>query len=248
MCRHLAWTGQPRSLSALLREPENGLLRQSWAPRRMRHGTINADGFGVGWYAPEVRPEPAVYRRATPMWGDATFTSLSGAVTSGCVLAAVRSATAGMPVEESATAPFTSGDVLLSHNGRIRPDVMGQLLAKDPDPLVPESRCDSAVLAALVFSRLARGADLAETIADVVVEAGAADPAARLNLLATDGTTIVGSTWGDTLSYRILATATPGAGTEVASEPGDDDSSWIDVPDRRLIVARDLTVTLRSLT
>ncbi|MGF7235575.1 MAG: ergothioneine biosynthesis protein EgtC, partial [Frankia sp.] len=70
--------------------PEYGLLRQSWAPRRMRHGTINADGFGVGWYAPEVRTEPAVYRRATPMWGDATFTSLSGAVRAGCVLAAVR--------------------------------------------------------------------------------------------------------------------------------------------------------------
>ncbi|MGF7235574.1 MAG: ergothioneine biosynthesis protein EgtC, partial [Frankia sp.] len=159
-----------------------------------------------------------------------------------------RSATVGMPIEESATAPFTSGNVLLSHNGRIRPDAVRGLLEKDPDPLGPESRCDSAVLAAVVFSRLARGSDLADTIAAVVVEAGAADPEARLNLLATDGTTIVGSTWGDTLSYRTLTDETRGSGTEIASEPDDDDPSWVDVPDRRLIVARELTLTLRSLT
>jgi gamma-glutamyl hercynylcysteine S-oxide hydrolase len=209
----------------------------------MRYGTINADGFGVGWYAPGVRAEPAVYRRATPMWGDASFASVSGVVTSGCVLGAVRSATPGMPIEETATAPFTSGNVLLSHNGRIQSEAVARLLEKETDPLVPESRCDSAALAALLFSRLARGSDLVETLASVVVEAGGADPAARLNLLATDGTTVVASTWGDTLSYR-----TGEDGTVVASEPDDSDASWVDVPDRRLVVVREMTVTLRSLT
>jgi glutamine amidotransferase len=208
----------------------------------MRYGTINADGFGVGWYTPSVRAEPAVYRRATPMWGDASFASMSGVVTSGCVLGAVRSATVGMPIEETATAPFTSGNVLLSHNGRIRLDAVARLLEKEPDPVVPESRCDSAALAALLFARLARAADLADAVAGVVVDVGAADQAARLNLLATDGTTVVGSTWGDTLSYRIAED-----GTEVASEPGDNDPSWVDVPDRRLVIVQQKAITLRSL-
>lgn len=241
-------------------EPEHGLLRQSWAPRRQRHGTINADGFGVGWYVPRVRPEPAVYRRATPMWSDVSFASLAGVVESGCVLAAVRDATPGMPVEESATAPFTgAGRVLLSHNGRVRREVVLALLAKEPEALAPESACDSAALAALVFTRLARGRDgagpnaggglgtgggLAGAVASVVVDAGDADPGARLNLLATDGASIVATAWADTLSYRRS-----GDGWEVASEPGDDDSAWSDVPDRHLLVADEQRgVTLRPLT
>ena len=60
MCRHLAYLGPPVPLAALLLEPPHALLRQSWAPRDMRGGgTVNADGFGVGWY-----PEPGGRRRS----------------------------------------------------------------------------------------------------------------------------------------------------------------------------------------
>ncbi|MFE0319543.1 hypothetical protein ACFW05_26140, partial [Streptomyces albogriseolus] len=51
MCRHLAYVGPAEPLGALLVGPPHGLYRQSWAPRRQRYGTVNADGFGVGWYA-----------------------------------------------------------------------------------------------------------------------------------------------------------------------------------------------------
>ena len=51
MCRHLGWLGRPRTLAELVLVPEFSLLRQSWAPRRQRHGTVNADGWGVGFYA-----------------------------------------------------------------------------------------------------------------------------------------------------------------------------------------------------
>ena len=51
MCRHLAYLGPPTTLSALVLEPPHGLLRQSYAPADMRGGgTVNADGFGAGWY------------------------------------------------------------------------------------------------------------------------------------------------------------------------------------------------------
>ncbi|NEE09819.1 class II glutamine amidotransferase, partial [Streptomyces sp. SID7499] len=51
MCRHIAYVGEPVALGDILLRPPHALVRQSWAPRRQRYGTVNADGFGVGWYA-----------------------------------------------------------------------------------------------------------------------------------------------------------------------------------------------------
>jgi len=42
-------------------EGEHCVLVQSYAPREMISGVVNSDGFGVGWYVPEVE-EPTVYR------------------------------------------------------------------------------------------------------------------------------------------------------------------------------------------
>ncbi len=228
MCRHLAYLGRPRTLASLVLEPPSSLLVQSYAPRRQRHGTVNADGWGVGWWAPD-RAEPARWRAATPLWGSASFASVAPAVSSSCVLAAVRSATAGMPIDESAAAPFTDGRWLLSHNGRVDRAVL-------PPAPGAESVCDSAQLAAVV---LTRGV---EAIGDVVVEVGTADPAARLNLLATDGTRLLATTWGDTLS--VLTTD---EGTVLASEPYDDDPRWTDVPDRHLVTVTPDGTALEAL-
>ena len=73
MCRHLSYLGAPVTLAELLIDPPHALLRQSWAPRDMRGGgTVNADGFGVGWFA-EDPGAPIRYRRSSPMWTDTTF-------------------------------------------------------------------------------------------------------------------------------------------------------------------------------
>jgi glutamine amidotransferase len=216
MCRHLAWLGRPRTLASLVLEPPSSLLVQSYAPRRQRYGTVNADGWGVGFYVPE-RPEPARWRSARPLWGDPSFASVAPVLRSGCVVAAVRSATVGMPLEESAAAPFTDGRWLLSHNGRVDRAVL-------PPVRDAESTVDSALLAALVFDR---GLD---ALAATVAEVGAADPAARLNLLAADGTRLLATTWGDTLSVLVTD-----EGTALASEPWDDDPGWREVPDRHLV-------------
>jgi glutamine amidotransferase len=216
MCRHLAWLGEPRSLAELVLDPPFSLLRQSYAPRRQRYGTINADGWGVGFYTPG-RPGPARWRSARPLWADPSFASVAPVLRSGCVLAAVRSATVGMPLEESAAAPFTDGRWLLSHNGRVDRSVL-------PPAREAESTVDSALLAALVFGRGP------SRLAAVVAEVGTLDPAARLNLLATDGTRLLATTWGDTLS--LLATP---SGTALASEPWDGSPGWTDIPDRSLV-------------
>src|ERR671926_1412338 len=154
VCRPLAWLGRPRTLAELVLEPPSSLLVQSWAPRRQRYGTVNADGWGVGFFSPG-RAQPARWRSARPIWGDASFASVAPVLTSGCVVAAVRSATVGMPVEEAAAAPFTDGRALLSHNGRVDRAVL-------PPARTAESTVDSALLAALVFDR---GLDaLADTV------------------------------------------------------------------------------------
>ena len=56
--RHLVYLGRPRALRELAADPPHSLLPQSWQPRRQVHGRLNADGFGVGWYA-EGDPVPA---------------------------------------------------------------------------------------------------------------------------------------------------------------------------------------------
>lgn len=178
------------------------------------------------------------------MWTDASFASLAGVVGSGCVLAAVRSASVGMPVEETATAPFTDGRRLLSHNGRV-PNMaaLHALLTAVPSAPLPDSRCDSAVLAALVWNRLGQGDDLPDAVAAVVRDVAAVDPPARLNLLAVDGNRIVATTWNDTLSYQLDE-----RGVLVASEPDTDEPGWVDVPNHRLLVADTRNVTLSNLT
>jgi glutamine amidotransferase len=105
VCRHIAWLGPPRRLSELLPELEHGLTVQSYVPRRQAHGRMNADGWGAGFFA-AGRPEPARWRSSRPLWAVASFASVALVVASSCVLAAVRSATAGMPLDETATAPY----------------------------------------------------------------------------------------------------------------------------------------------
>jgi glutamine amidotransferase len=228
MCRHIAWLGAPRALDDLILTPAHGLLTQSYAPRRQAHGRLNGDGWGVGFFTPG-RTEPARWRSSRPLWNDASLASVAPTISSSCLIAAVRSATVGMPIEDSAVAPFSDGRWLLSHNGRVDRSVL------PADPFA-ESTCDAAILAALVF------ATGPERLGEVVTEVGGRDPDARLNLLAVNGSRILATTWGDTLSY--LATSD---GVVVASEPYDDDPAWVDVPDRHLIDVTNDGVSVTSL-
>ncbi|MFJ2594054.1 ergothioneine biosynthesis protein EgtC [Streptomyces erythrochromogenes] len=247
MCRHIAYVGPPISLGRLLSEPEHSLVRQSWEPRRQKNGTVNADGFGVGWYA-EGDPVPARYRRAGPIWGDLTFTDLARVVLSGAVLAAVRDATLAGADGEAAAAPFTDGPWLFSHNGAVRdwPAAAAPLAAALPpeELLQLAARTDSALVWALVRHRLRAGDDLGTALAEPVRELSWAAPGSRLNLLLTDGAAIAATAWGDSLWYL----ADPAGGrTVVASEPYDDDTRWCEVPDRTLLTATRSRVRLTPL-
>ncbi|BDB45497.1 MULTISPECIES: ergothioneine biosynthesis protein EgtC [Mycobacterium] len=230
MCRHLGWLGARVAVSSLVLDPSQGLRVQSYAPRRQKHGLMNADGWGVGFFDPvSDGGTPRRWRSAAPLWGDSSFDSIAPALHSHCVVAAVRSATVGMPLEASATAPFTDGRWLLSHNGVVDRAVL-------PLTREAESVCDSAVLAATIF---AAGLD---ALGETVLAIGADDPQARLNILAANGSRLLATTWGDTLF--ILRRDD---GVVLASEPYDDDPAWADVPDRHLVHVDDGGVTMTPL-
>jgi len=238
MCRHLAYAGPPASLRSLLIDPPHSLYRQAWAPRLQRHGTVNADGFGVGWYA-GGDPVPARYRQAGPMWADPSLPDLARVISSGAVLAAVRSATPGMAGGAEAAAPFGAGPWLFSHNGAAQgwrdwaePSVLPSL----------EALVDSAYLWALVLKRLRAGSAMDAALAAAIAAVDAAGGTGRFNFLLTDGHSIAATACGDTLWYR----RSPGAVT-VASEPDDDGPGWTEVPGKHVLTATPALVTVRPL-
>ena len=237
MCRHFAWLGAPRTLAELIFQPSYGLPRQAARPRWQNIDLVNRDGFGAGWF-PVGEPGPAAtYRRAVPFEEDASFGPLAEQVRSSCVLGAVRGASSGMPIEEAATAPFTNGSCLLSLNGHLNRAKTSGLL--DP-AYTPESSCDAALLATLLWQRLDRGAPLEEAVTGLLHDVLELDPDACLNMLATDGVQVVATTWAETLCYRIEPD-----GVIVASEPYDDEGGWIRIPDGQVVVADAAGVEVR---
>src|SRR6266542_1108903 len=174
MCRHLAYLGPPIPLSRLLFEPPHALVHQSWAPKDMRGGgTINADGFGVGWYH-----------------------SVAGLAER-------------LPVTDLVTL---------------------------------DAPTDSALLWALVRDRLREGASPGKAVAETVVEGATAAPGSRLNVLLTDGDTVVATALGHALSMRHGA-----AHVLLSSEPLDDVTQWQPVPDGQLVTATRSTVDTAKL-
>ena len=119
MCRLLGYLGPPIALDYLLYKPEHSLIVQSYQPREMNSGLLNADGFGVGWYHSQRNTDPFTYKNIIPIWNDINLPSLGRYVESGCVLASVRSATPGQAVDLSNCQPFEYQRLLCIHNGRI---------------------------------------------------------------------------------------------------------------------------------
>lgn len=246
MCRHLAYLGTPVSLARILLDPENSLLQQSWAPRDMRgSGTVNADGFGVGWY--DESGGSVRYRRSVPMWADPSFADLAQSVSTQAFLAAVRNGTTGMPITESACAPFREGQWLFSHNGVVTgwPQSLSGLAGglDTTDLMTLDAPTDSAVLWALLRRRLLEGDDLVESVENLTNAVARAAPESLVNLLAMDGETIVASTFGHSLS--VLREAD---GVVVSSEPfGEPNKDWQVVPDRHLVIATASSLKIQPL-
>ncbi|WP_227996812.1 ergothioneine biosynthesis protein EgtC [Nocardia australiensis] len=274
MCRHLGYLGPRVRVGDMLTLGSHSLRTQAWAPRDMRRGgTINADGFGVAWWRGEQDDEVTVsrYRNAAPIWTDPAVEEVLPQLESWAVLAAVRSATVGMPVERTACAPFTHGRWAFSHNGLV-PDwrrtlaevatefagAAAELTDTAPDSeiglfdptqlLEAESSTDSATLWVILRRLLATGVPDGEWAAapaalSLLVSAVIAHaPRARLNFLLGDGTQLWATTWNHSLSALVTDDF-----AILASEPFDDDPRWQPIPDRSLITARPGTLSVEPL-
>jgi glutamine amidotransferase len=246
MCRLLGYIGSPVPISGLVYDPPHSLRVQSYAPRLQDVGRINADGWGVGWYDPTVDDRPARYRTPTPMWADERFAGIARFLCASHVIAAVRNASPGLPVEESGTSPFVADQWLFTHNGFVRRwhEGVGIELRRrlsDRREMQVAGRSDSEVVFATILDHLDRG----ETVDDAlrIVMAQLHELAeCRLNFLLSDGTTMWGTRDANTL--YLLETE---VGRTLASEPYDDDPRWNEVPERSLVHLDADGVTVEAL-
>jgi glutamine amidotransferase len=251
MCRILAYRGPAVTLDRLLTLPPHSLERQAHAPRHQTPGRINADGWGVGWYDPAVRSAPARYRTATPMWADTAFAEVAPLVRSGTVVAAVRNASPGAPVEETGSSPFVAGDLLFTHNGYV--DGFRGPLGVTLRRSLSERRAagilgaaDSEVVFAMVLDRIDGGTPLADAVVGVIADLRTLTDG-KFNVLVCDGRRVVATRAGNSLFTRsapasALVPGTVGDPAEdavahaIASEPWDDDPGWTAVPDSSLVL------------
>jgi len=250
MCRHLAAIGPSRPLASLLYKPTHSLEAQSRHPRHQAAGDSNGDGWGVGWWDRSVRPEPALFRSATPIWTDRSFRSVAELTQATAIMAAARRATPPLPIVESGSAPFASGPWLFSLNGFVA-GFRGQI-GERMHRTVTSRRAegtdethDSQVLFALLLDRMDAGATPAGAMAGLVA-ATLASAEAKLNLLLSDGHDITATTWRNSL-FSLADAGLARGGVIVASEPLDDDPAWVPIPDGSLVEASGITVTVTPL-
>jgi glutamine amidotransferase len=118
MCRFVAYQGHPVLLADLLYRPRHALVAQSAMAEEMAR-TFNGDGFGIGWYAPEIDALPCVVKSAAPAWSDMNAKSLATKIRSHVVFAHIRSASPGMAVQQTNCHPFSVGPFLFMHNGSV---------------------------------------------------------------------------------------------------------------------------------
>ncbi|MBF6330688.1 class II glutamine amidotransferase [Nocardia transvalensis] len=223
---------------------------------RAHGGPTDAVGSG-GDHHPVNSVIASRYRNPAPIWTDPAVDEVLPQLRSGAVLAAIRSATVGMPVERNACAPFTHGHWAFSHNGAIPQwqRVLTAVAAEfgTPSLLAAESHTDSATLWVILADlldnpRRAIGSELggpaatAEILRHMVLEILAHSPRARLNLLLGDGETL----WATTVHHSLSVLVTDDTAV-VSSEPYDDDPRWRSVPDRQLVTARPGALSVASL-
>ena len=97
MCRYVAYLGEPLVLSDILYNPSNSLIHQASDAIESRT-RVNADGFGIGWYARDG--DAGVYRSTQPAWNDANLRDLAHHIESGLFIAHVRRST-GTAVQQT---------------------------------------------------------------------------------------------------------------------------------------------------
>ena len=134
MCRLMAYKGTPIIMDKLLYQPKNSLVNQSINAREIEE-PLNGDGFGIGWYVPEVNYEPVSFVSVNPAWSNRNLRNLAPKIKTECMLAHVRAASVG-EVSESNCHPFQYKNLLMAHNGGV--EEFGKIKRHIREPLSDE--------------------------------------------------------------------------------------------------------------
>jgi glutamine amidotransferase len=207
MCRLLAYMGSPIIIDKLLYQPKNSLINQSINAKELEE-PLNGDGFGIGWYAPEVNYDPITFVSVNPAWNNKNLRNLAPKIKTECLIAHIRAASVG-DVSESNCHPFQYKNLLMMHNGGV--ENFSRIKRQLRGPLTDEfynwikGQTDSEHIFAFLLSRInsKHGITTPETVMEafeytftylkkLMAENGIKD-AAYLNMVFTNGLFIVGT-------------------------------------------------------
>jgi glutamine amidotransferase len=207
MCRLMAYKGTPIIIDKLLYQPKNSLINQSFHAREIEE-PLNGDGFGVGWYVPELNYEPITFVSVNPAWSNRNLRNLAPKIKTDCLIAHVRAASVG-DVSESNCHPFQYKNLLMAHNGGV--EEFGKIKRHLRNPLSDDlynwikGQTDSEHLFAFLLNDLfAKHKSISpdavvdsfehtfNTLKQLMAEHGVTEPA-YLNMVFTNGLFFVGT-------------------------------------------------------
>jgi predicted glutamine amidotransferase len=256
VCRFVAYHGEPLTPATVVFRGEHSLYSQSWAPRELLSGTVNADGLGVAWYV-DGRPVRLLSDR--PAWHTPHHQPLLESVTSTTVIASVRNATDGLGIDESSVAPLAFDRWTLVFNGFVsdfRMRFMRKFRSELPDDLYGNllGSSDTETIFMMLVVRLRAGLGPGEALADLVSWVSArvneAGSTSQLNLALTDGEGLWltrAGTMGQSNSLYYTSDWPPApTGITVASEPLGK-GAWVSVDDQSLVTVRAGTISVEPL-
>ncbi len=249
----MAYRGTPIIIDNLLYKPKNSLINQSLHAREIEE-PLNGDGFGVGWYVPDVNNEPVTFVSVNPAWSNRNLRNLAPKVRAGCMIAHVRAASVG-EVSESNCHPFQYKNLLMAHNGGI--EEFNKVKRRLREPLSNEmynwikGQTDSEHIFAYLVNHLNKHHKTVTTdaVADafentfgyckqIMAETGVTE-AAYLNMCVSDGTFIVATRWcSDPKEEPLTMYHSEGSryvvedGTTRLEAPKDDDNAVLVVSEK----------------
>ena len=210
----------------------------------MREATLNADGFGIAWFADDA--QSAVYKNTHPIWSDANLHSLGRSLVRPRWLAAVRSATMVSDISWANNQPFTSEHVLFTHNGYLE-NFANAWRGEIRQVLQPEfenrihGTTDSEYLFALFSQFYEQTGGIAEAMTELVelLEKLARGKRALLSFIVSSPVQLVAlrHAIGDaspTLYYHVEETDS-GKAVHIASESLTAHEGWTRIEENRLL-------------
>ena len=241
MCRLVTYAGPPVPLEALVFHGSHSLYRQSWAPRELLSGSVNADGYGIVWCGPDG--DPVRLARAEPIWYDGDLRRLLSTIETPIAQATLRNATPGLPVDRAGVLPLVREGWAFSLNGAV-PAFRQRHMQALRKPLSGERYASLTGVsdAETLFLGVLQGIDEGRTPHQAMraqVDAVAArledgaSAALTLVLSSERGIFTLHTAVGDGACnslYHVDSPAWAPGGSVFASEPLDDDGAWTPVP------------------